>query len=99
MRERAAKECDVFMAYLKAGEATVDSDLGKSIRAIPTTFTDAELLAAAMQLPEVQALVSGSDKLGFWMSAALCDPAVCDEMKIDIHAWLAALAPFTKVAS
>lgn len=30
-------------------------------------------------------------RLGSWMSAALDDPNVCDEMKADISAWFAAL--------
>ena len=40
------------------------------------------------------ALVEASDRLGRWMSAALDDDSVCDEMKADINGWLAALAPF-----
>lgn len=36
-------------------------------------------------------LISASDHLGRWMSAALDDPTVCDEMKADIQAWFAAL--------
>jgi hypothetical protein len=32
------------------------------------------------------------DKLGPWLSAALEDPSVCDEMRADISAWFEALA-------
>lgn len=66
----------------------------RAIRAIPLP-TDAELLAEAMKLPEVAALVDASDALGFWMSAALEDPKVCDEMKAVINVWFSAIAPFT----
>ena len=34
-----------------------------------------------------------SDALGKWMSAALEDPAVCQEMKNDIQEWFAAGQP------
>jgi hypothetical protein len=52
MRERAAK-----MVVGDCGDASVnDMLLADAIRAMPTTFTDAELLAAAMQLPKVRAL-------------------------------------------
>lgn len=36
---------------------------------------------------------SPADRLGAWMSAALDDPAVCDAMKEDIHAWFDAGQP------
>lgn len=37
-------------------------------------------------------VVSASDNLGFWMSAALEDKAVCHEMRADILAWFDSLA-------
>ena len=36
-------------------------------------------------------LAKASDKLGAWMSAALEDDKVCDEMKVDIREWFEAL--------
>lgn len=43
---------------------------------------------------DLRELVEASDKLGSWMSAALDDPSVCDEMKQDINRWMSALAKF-----
>ncbi len=40
-------------------------------------------------------MVAASDNLGFWMSAALSDDLVCEEMKSAINNWFAALARFT----
>ncbi len=45
---------------------------------------------AADTLP---AIIETSDKLGFWMSAALDDETTCDEMKADINRWFDALQP------
>ena len=36
-----------------------------------------------------------SDRLGKWMSAALDDPNVCEEMKNDIRAWFSAGQPLS----
>lgn len=36
---------------------------------------------------EKHRLQDGNSRLGSWMSAALDDPLVCDEMKSDIRAW------------
>jgi hypothetical protein len=38
--------------------------------------------------------IMASVKLGAWMSAALDDPAVCDDMKADIREWFSAGEPF-----
>lgn len=71
MRERAAVVADKMASSAKlriSGKAPADTDkvwgifgcaeaVAASIRALPTTFTDAELNAAAMQLPDVRALV------------------------------------------
>lgn len=63
MRERAAEICFVpeqaHIAWdMKNGNFPKRSArheyIAAEIRALPTTFTDAELLAAAMQLPEVR---------------------------------------------
>lgn len=35
----------------------------------------------------IKRLRTANDKLGWWMSAALDDPQVCEEMKADIRAW------------
>ena len=75
MRERAAKACDGFC-----------NECARAIRALPTTFTDAELLAAAMQLPQVRALVEAATTVGM----------ITDEDRKPWHDLLAALAPFTK---
>lgn len=72
MRERAAKELDSDVEDLKADAsrfrqgtdpyhgrmafAEAAKRQAERIRAIPTTFTNAELLAAAMQLPDVRAM-------------------------------------------
>ena len=39
---------------------------------------------------EIERLKSANDKIGAWLSAALDDPQVCTEMKMDIHEWFAA---------
>lgn len=39
------------------------------------------------------------DKLGAWLSAALDDPNVCDEMKADIRAWFEAFDPFSFIGN
>jgi hypothetical protein len=73
MRERAAEmiETHVLETQYDGSRVVVPSNLAKedqhhrslanAIRAIPTTFTDAEMLAAAMQLPEVRALVETAE--------------------------------------
>jgi DNA repair exonuclease SbcCD ATPase subunit len=42
---------------------------------------------------ERNAMRKRSDRIGFWLSAALEDPGVCEDMKRDINEWFAALAP------
>jgi hypothetical protein len=44
-----------------------------------------------------QALIDESEKLGWWMSAALDDKNVCAEMKSNINAWFVALENFNNV--
>jgi hypothetical protein len=93
MRERAAKACDGFC-----------SECARAIRALPTTFTDAELLAAAMQLPDVRALVEALNHAQYGLSWAVRyfkdqdvtkdDP--CPPCTRGLSATRAALAPFTK---
>ena len=39
-------------------------------------------------LKRVRKLTPADDALGSWMSAALEDPKVCDEMKRDIKTWM-----------
>jgi hypothetical protein len=76
MRERAAKACDEFC-----------SECARTIRALPTTFTDAELLAAAMQLPEVRALVKALKMASIWLNY---------DGRYDMQGINAAIAPFMK---
>jgi hypothetical protein len=59
----------------------------ENIRALPTTFTDAEMLAAAMQLPEVRALIEAL------RSKTIMDPDNSNSTWLDAAA-RAALAPF-----
>jgi hypothetical protein len=55
-------------------------------------MTDDEWQARAERAEaECTRLREASDKIGFWLSAALDDRSVCDAMKTDIHAWFAAL--------
>lgn len=54
----AFDECSTALGYF-----------AQELRKLPTTFTDAELLAAAMQLPEVRALVEAADDLNEAISA------------------------------
>lgn len=68
MRERAADKLseildgwEVIRKYHKTGSFAGDAAV-KSILALPTKFTDAELLAAAMLLPEVRAMVDALSK-------------------------------------
>jgi len=39
---------------------------------------------------EKHQLQDGNERIGRWMSAALEDPQVCEEMKTDVRAWFAA---------
>jgi hypothetical protein len=55
-------------------------------------MTDDEWQARAERAEaECKALREASDRIGFWLSAALDDHSVCDAMKTDINAWFAAL--------
>jgi hypothetical protein len=86
MRERAAEDCDGY-CY----------ECATAIRALPTTFTDAELLAAAMQLPEVRALVENAKRLVSWaeQTRASGDAGFWNWRDGDEYSdTLAALAPF-----
>jgi hypothetical protein len=81
MRERAAAmiETHVVETQFDGSRVVVPSpiaredqhnrSLSKAIRALPTDFTDAELLAAAMQLPEVRALVEALKAIESWDAA------------------------------
>lgn len=48
-------------------------------------------LAALDEIEElktkIRELRSADDRIGFWLSAVLDDPNVCEEMKADIRAW------------
>jgi hypothetical protein len=83
MRERAAKACDGFC-----------SECARAIRALPTTLPDAELLAAAWQLPEVRALIEAAT-----LYVSLVQGADFGRQLRQYDALVAALAPFTKGAS
>jgi hypothetical protein len=61
------------------------------IRALPTTFTDAELLASAMQLPEVRALMESADAVDAEYGVQPHGPIL-----YSMSVMRAALAPFTK---
>jgi hypothetical protein len=96
MRERAAEmiETHVLETQYDGSRVVVPSNLAKedqhhrslatAIRALSTTFTDAELLTAALQLPEVRALIEATLNISDWTTHSAFDPL------------LAALAPFTK---
>lgn len=88
MRERAAD------AYCK-GDWDWFSDADDAIRALPTTFTDAELLAAAMQLPEVQALIESATPFS---QAVIRNgiPVAGSIGRTDVTNIRAAIAPFRK---
>jgi hypothetical protein len=60
--------------------------------------TDKELVKifnalAVSHALEKHRLQDGNERLGKWMSAALDDPLVCEEMKSDIRAWFEAQEP------
>lgn len=116
MRDRAASELDSDAADLKADASRfrsgTDPHHGRMafaeaaerqsgrIRALPTTFTDAELLDAAMQLPAVRALVEAAtialDFIDWSLDTDEGDNG-CPPQFIDgITALRAALAPFRK---
>jgi hypothetical protein len=66
MRERDAKACDSIAgntADFPRDHRRAAGQCSSQIRALSATFTDAELLAAAMQLPEVRALVEAASKM------------------------------------
>jgi hypothetical protein len=110
MRERAAEKLseiidgwEVIRKYHEPGSFSGDAAV-KSIRTLPTTFTDEELLAAVMQLPEVRALVSALNHAQYGLSWAVRyfkdqdvtrdDP--CPPCTRGLSATRAALAPFMK---
>lgn len=41
---------------------------------------------------EIKMLLEASRKVGGWLSAALEDPGVCEEMKNDVRAWFTTLS-------
>jgi hypothetical protein len=93
MRESAAKVCkdrsDILFLY---PERFACDECATAIRDLPTTFTDAELLAAAMQLPEVRALLEAVREQSEYLSS-------CGEDGDLLRNTRAALAPFKKDAS
>lgn len=86
MREQAALAVITSMPLMPF-MITGINDVMKAIRALPATFTDAELLAAAMQLPEVRALVDALKMASIWLNY---------DGRYDMQGINAALAPFTK---
>jgi len=79
MREKAADVCD---------EGNVGKFWGNAIRAIPLP-TDAELLAAAAELPEVRALVDAGEVMANALRGSYIVPG-------SATAWAAAIAPFAR---
>ena len=53
-----------------------------------------EPLVCAGMPAEADEMREAAYNLGKWLSAALDDPNVCDEMKRDIHAWFSTGMPF-----
>jgi hypothetical protein len=111
MRERAAEmiETHVVETQYDGRRVVVPSNLAKedqhqrslaaAIRALPTTFTEAELLAAAAQLPEVRELVENAKRLVSWaeQTRASGDAGFWNWRDGDEYSnTLAALAPFMK---
>jgi hypothetical protein len=102
MREQAAIACNVVAAEAKEYKLA-EMSLGasaccKAIRALPLP-TDADLLADAMQRPEVQALVAATrrqvENVERWLETGT--PAGPDESKTIYDAMTSSLAPFTAV--
>jgi hypothetical protein len=48
---------------------------------------------SALGLAQTPAVQKADYKIGYWLSGALEDPAVCDQMKADIKAWFEAHQP------
>lgn len=96
MRERAAKQVGDHGEWMKShnllGNGFDFAGQAKAIRALPTTFTNAELLAAAMQLPEGRALVEAAQEQSEYLT-------LCGEDGDLLRNTRAALAPFMKGAS
>jgi hypothetical protein len=88
MRERAADACknhhDILWSW---PEQSACDECEEAIRALPTTFTDAELLAAAWKLPEVRAMLEAVREQSEYLSS-------CGEDGDLLRNTLAALAPF-----
>lgn len=107
MRERAAAmiETNVVETRFDGSRVVVPShlakedqhhrSLAKAIRAMPPTFTDAELLAAARLLPEVRALIEAATPFS---QAVIRNgvPVAGAIGRTDITNIRAALAPFKK---
>jgi hypothetical protein len=100
MRERAASVTGITFDAQFAYKDELRSQyiIAERIRALPTTFTDAELLAAARLLPEVRALIeAASIVLGFNVLNLNTDEDECPPQYIGCVTGLhAALAPFIK---
>lgn len=41
--------------------------------------------------------MSSSDRIGWWLSASLDDPMVCDEMKADVEKWFETFRQFCEI--
>ena len=62
-----------------------DMDIEISDETMPWSREDAKLIAAVPDLLEDK--IKDFDGIGKWLSAALEDPNVCEEMKQDIREW------------
>lgn len=71
------KKTNDFETYVEAV-----CKLQDAVRGLNKIATD---LPNVPSIPELRAAVKSVDAIGKWMSAALEDEAVCDEMKNDIH--------------
>lgn len=96
MREQAAVAIGKFLMTKTDTDVEKVCDAEEAIRAIPLP-TNAELLAEAMKLPEVQALVAATrrqvENVERWLETGT--PAGPDESKTIYDAMTSALAPFT----
>lgn len=75
---------------MKKMKAKFEMSLWNRIRAASFLWWDIVVIGE-LECTDDEAIDEASDKLGAWMSAALEDDNVCEEMKMDIRNWFKVL--------
>jgi len=83
--------CAATVSLTEAEADILAAQLDPKQRRLSETFN----ALAVNHALEKHRLQDGNERIGKWLSAALDDPAVCADMKADIHAWFGAQEPTT----